>query len=218
MVPHSLLVKVRILGIARAVGHHLREFQHVIGIARLGPIQMVNIPVAVLLGQEVLSHGIATDTDGAVLSHILPEVFGRLDELRIEGRKLGTLHFPYPLHTDVFGNLGIGMFVVQECRIWRLHAVEHRLVGIALSRTKIQFVAKELIGIEQRLVHTSMLTIEEALQIVVRDITYHIDTPVAEFAEHLFGIFVATIYISITQSGKNLMLAIEGDPAPVTTD
>ncbi len=47
MVPHGILVEVHILGIASTVGEHLGQFQHIVGVARLWAVELVDITVAV---------------------------------------------------------------------------------------------------------------------------------------------------------------------------
>ena len=89
MVPHSLFVEVHILGIASAVAHHLREFQHIVGVARFRTVQMVNIAVAAGCREEVLCYRVATDTYRAVLCHVSPEVFCSCS---ISGSKFFTLY------------------------------------------------------------------------------------------------------------------------------
>ena len=76
VVPHGLLVEIDVLGIAGAIGQHLRELQHVVGITRLGAVGLVDVAIAVGSGQEVLVDGVAADADGAISGHVLPEVLG----------------------------------------------------------------------------------------------------------------------------------------------
>ena len=131
MVPHCLLVEIHILGIGRAVAQHLRELQHVVGVARLRTVQLINIAIGIGLGQEVLVHGVTTDAHGAVPCHVRPEVLSSTGVVV----RLSILHCPFtnPFHTDVFRHLGVGMFVVEEGGVETLHAVEHRIVRIALG-------------------------------------------------------------------------------------
>ena len=84
MVPRGLLVEVGILGITGTVGQHLAELQHVVRVARLGAVELVDVAVAVALRQEVLANRVAADADGAVLGHVGPEVLGGPQVLRIE--------------------------------------------------------------------------------------------------------------------------------------
>ena len=63
-----------------------------------------------------------------------------------------------------------------------------------------------------------MLTVEEALQVAVAHLGDEVHTPVGHLAEHLLGICITCIGIGIAQTCQDLMLAVEGHPAPVAAD
>ena len=213
VVPHGLLVEIGILGIAGAVEQHLRELQHVVGVARLRTIGLVDIAIAVGSGEEVLVHRVATDADGAVGGHILPEVLGSGD---IIGGS--SVHLANTLHANELWHLGVGVLTIEERGVECLHAVEHRLVGVLLGCLQIFLVAKELVGIEQRLVHATVFAVEEAFEGLVINLGNKVGAPVGQLAEHLLGFLAAGIEIGIAKTGQNLVLAIEGHPAPVFAD
>ena len=107
------------------------------------------------------------------------------------------------------------MLAVEEGLVECLHAVEHCLVGVFLGGSQVFGVAKELVGIEQRLVHAAVLAVEEALESLVIDLGNEVSAPVGQLAEHLLGLLAVAIEIGIAQSCQNLMFAIEGHPSPV---
>ena len=74
MIPSCVLVEVGIAGIVCAVGHHLREFQHIVGIARLGAVEVVDILCRVSGSKEMFVHRVSTDADSAVLCYVCPEI------------------------------------------------------------------------------------------------------------------------------------------------
>ena len=210
MVPHRLLVEVGIASIARAVEHHLRELQHVVRVARLGAVQLVDVSVGILSGQEVLVDRVAADADGAVRGHVLPEVLGRLEVVGGRG-----VFLPDALHADVLRHLRVGVFAVEEGRRERLHALEHRPVGVFLRCVEVFLVAEELVGVEHRLVHAAVLRVEHALHVGVAQLRHYVDAPVGELAEQLAGHLALAVDVGIAQSGQNLVLHVEGHPSAV---
>ncbi len=156
---------------------------------------------------------VAANADGAVLGYILPEVLGSL--LVAVG---GGILLEDTLHADILRHLGVGVLAVEEGLVQRLHAVEHRLVGVFLGSCQVFPLAKQLVGIEQRLVHAAMFAVEESLEVAFRNLAHHVDAPVGQLAEHLLGLFAVAIEIGIAQAGQNLMLTIERHPSPVVAD
>ena len=110
------------------------------------------------------------------------------------------------------------MLAVEEGLVERLHAVEHRLVGVFLGTCQVFPLAKQLVGIEQRLVHAAVFAVEESLEVAFRNLAHHVDAPVGQLAEHLLGLFAVAIDIGVAQACQNLMLAIERHPSPVVAD
>ena len=161
----------------------------------------------------MLAHGVASDADGAVLGHILPEVLG----CHPIGLGCG-IGLEDAFHTYIFRYLRVGMLAIEERRVEGLHAVEHGLMGVLLGGSEVLAVAKELIGIEQRLVHAAMLTVEEGLEIGIGHLRHQVDAPVGQLAEQLLGHGALAIEIGIAQACQDLVLAIEGHPAPVAAN
>ena len=87
-----------------------------------------------------------------------------------------------------------------------------------LCRLQVFLVSKELVGIEQRLVHSSMLTVEEVLKIIVTDLCDEVHTPVCQFSEQLLRRFILTIEVGVTKSCQHLVLTIERHPSPVSSN
>ena len=219
VVPHGLFVEVGILGGGLHIGHsraveeHLRKLQHVVGIARLRAVGLVDVTVAVGTCQKVLVDGVAANADSAVLRHVLPEVFG--SDLVACGCCILLVD---TFETNVFRYLGIGMLAIEEAGVQYLHAVEHGFVREFLGGRQVLLVAKQLVGIKQRLVHTAVLAVEKVLEIRIRNLSNEVDAPVAEFAKHLTGLMAAAVDVGVAQSGQDLMLAVEGHPAPVAAN
>ena len=110
------------------------------------------------------------------------------------------------------------MFIVEESGVKCLHAVEHGVVCIAFGSSHVFLVTEELVSVEHRLVHATMLATQESLQVGVAHLGNHVHTPVCQLTEQFLCCFVLTIYICIAQTGKNLMLTIERNPSPVSSD
>ena len=110
------------------------------------------------------------------------------------------------------------MLAVEEGLVEVLHTVEHGFVGIFLCGRQILRVAEELVGIKQALVHAAMLTVEETLEVAVAYLGYQIDAPVGHLMKQFLGHVAVAVEVGITQAGQNLVLHIEGHPAPVALD
>ena len=80
------------------------------------------------------------------------------------------------------------MLAIEEVGVECLHAVEHGLVGVLLGSGQVLRVAEELVGVEQRLVHASVLAVKEALEGLVVDPGNEVGAPVGQLTEHLLGL------------------------------
>ena len=86
-------------------------------------------------------------------------------------------------------------------------------MAVLLGSVEVFLVAKNLVGIHQRLVHAAMLRAEHLLHQVVRDVAHHVDAPVAEPLEEFLGQGAACVEVSVAQACQYLVLAIERHPA-----
>ena len=182
VVPHRVLVEVGIAGVVGAVAQHLAQFQHVVGVAALGAVGHVDVSVGVGLGQEVLAHAVAAYAHRTVLGHVLPEVLGSPQVVRGGGILLADA-----LKADVLRHLRVGVAVVEERGVQRLHAVEHGAVAEALGGGEVFLLAEQLVGIHERLVDAAVLAVEEGLQVAVAHLRNEAHHPVGHLAEHLLG-------------------------------
>jgi len=207
VVEHGVLVEVGITRVVSLVAEHLGELQHVVGVAAFGSVGIVDIPVAVAHREEMLVHAVASDTGGAVVGHVAPEVVGRESISRCGGVVLG-----HTLKADILGHLGVGVPVVQEGGVERLHAVDHRLMTVLARGVEIFFIAEERVGIGHTLVHSAMLGVEHVLHGAVGELAHHVHAPVGQFAKQFFGHPAAGIEIGVSQAGQHLVLTVERHP------
>ena len=213
VVPHRRLVEVGVLRIVRVVEEVFRELQHVVRVARLRTLHIINVQVAVLMALEMLADGVAADADGAVLCHIVPEV---QHGVAIVGQRLVLL--PSTFEADVLRHLRVGVLTVEEGRVERLHAVDHLAMAILLRSLEIFLVAEDLVGIHQRLVHAAMFRAQHLLHLLVADVAHQVHAPVGEPAEELLAHLAVGIEEGIPQTRQHLMLTIEGHPAARTAE
>ena len=213
MIPHRILIEVGIHGIVCAVAEHLRQFQHVVRVTALRSVKLVDVSVGIAHRQEVLVHAVSSDAHRSVSSHILPEVLSCLPVGYLRGICLIDT-----LETDILRHLCVGMLAVEERGVHRLHAVNHCLMTEPLCRLQVFLVSKELVGIEQRLVHSSMLTVEEVLKVIVADLCDEVHTPVCQFSEQLLCRFILAIEVGVTKPCQHLVLTIERHPSPVSSN
>src|SRR5574344_935251 len=207
MIEHGVLIEVGILGIMCLVAEHLTEFEHIVGVAAFGTVEIVDVAVAVGGREEVFRHAVTAYTYGTVLCHICPEVIG------CSGKGSGSgIILMDTFKTDVFGHLCIGVLIIQESGVEGLHTINHGLVTVLLGCREILGIAEKRIGIRHTLVHAAMFGSEQTLHIGVAHLAYHIHAPVCQLTEHLLGCGIAGIYISIAQTCQYLMFTIEGHP------
>ena len=208
VVPHRSFVEVRILGVMGVVEEVFGEFQHVVGVARLGTLHVVDVELSVLMVLEVLADGVTTDADSAVLCHIIPEV---QHGATIVGEALVFL--PCTFETDVLRNLSVGVLAVEEGGVEGLHAVNHLAVAVLLSCIEIFLVAKDGVGIHQSFVHAAMFRAEHLLHLLVGDVAHHVDAPIGKTAEEFLRQRALGVEISIAKTSQHLVLTVEGHPS-----
>ena len=160
VVVHRILVEVSIASRVCVIKQVLCQFQHIVCVTGLWTIQIAHIAVAAVLVQEVFVHRVTTDADRSVAHYILPEVLGS----RLVGGRCG-IELGNALESDVLRYLSVGMTVVQERRVERLHAVHHFRMAVFLGRRQVFLVAKQLVGISDGFVHASVLVAQHVLHI-----------------------------------------------------
>ncbi len=179
MVPGGILVEVGVLGIVGFVEENLREFEHVVGVARLGAFKVVDVVLRVGRCQEVFAHAVASYAHGAVLCHVVPEVL--CGHLIFQSAGVG--HLIDALKSDVFGHLCVGMHAVEEAGVEGLHSVEHGLMTVLFGGIQIFAFPEQSVSIGQGLVHASMFPSKDFLHLSVCKVAHHQYAPVAHVLE-----------------------------------
>ncbi len=213
VVERGILIEVGIASIVSAVGEHLRELEHIVGVATFGSVELVDVAVAGIGGEEMLVHAVAADAHGPVVCHVGPEVLGGLGVSR-----LGVAVLVDTFESDVLRHLGVGVPTVEKSRVDGLHAVEHGLVTVFLGGFQVFGVTKDGVSVGQHLVHASVLGVEHSLHGAVGQFGYDIDAPVAELAKHRSSLLAPRIEIGVTQASEHLVLTIEGHPAAMVAE
>ena len=125
---------------------------------------------------------------------------------------LVVAQFGNALKTYHLWNLCVGMHVVEA-----IHALRHRekqtLVGVAHGCIQVFLILRNGIGIGKHFIHTSMLVAQHALHLFVVELCCDEDSPVTEFQEERFRLFIAAIKPCITQSCIHLVEVVERCPS-----
>ena len=205
MIEHRTLVEVAVGGIGIGAVEEFREFEHVVCVARLRSVDVIDIVDACLLGGEVFASAVSSDGKRALLGHQVPEVLACLMPAGV------AIEFGYALKTYHLGYLGVGMHIVETV-LMVLHRGEQLAVGKASGAVEVSLVICHGIGIGQNLVHTTVLISEHTFHLFVTQLGSDIHSPVAELQEELSRILVATIEPCVAQSGIHLVEIIERCP------
>ena len=115
--------------------------------------------------EEVLRDAVASDAHRAVAGNIAPEVTGCRGQAGI----VAFCKVGYSLKTYELWHLCVGMLSVEECAAVRLLSALHSvgLVGMAVGLCGVEpfAVAKDVVGISEYLVHSSMFPSEDGLHV-----------------------------------------------------
>ena len=133
-------------------------------------------------------HAISSNANRTVVGNIIPEVVSRITI--ISCRSIILIN---TLKTNVFRHLCVRMFPVEERGIQRLHPVQHRLMTESLGSGKVFPIPKQLISIEQTLIHSTMFPIQHGFHIRVRQLRNNVNAPVSQLMEKFFRGFILTI-------------------------
>ena len=154
-------------------------------------------------------HAVASYAGGAVVGHVTPEV--TCGSGIACGRRvvLGDA-----LEAYVLRYLRVGVEVVEEGSIERLHSADHGLMTVFLGGLEIAAVSEERVGIRQHFRHATVLRIEHALHLLRGELGNDVHGPVAELAVQRLRRAVAGIDGCVAQTCHHLVFAIERHPAP----
>ena len=86
------------------------------------------------------------------------------------------------------------------------------MVRKALCSSQVFFIAGNLVGICVNFVHSAMFHTHHCFLLLVRQICCQVNSPVAEFQKHIFGLFAFAIQPGIAQTGKHFMQVVKGRP------
>ena len=160
VIEHRTLVEVAIGRIRIGAVEELCELEHIVGVARLRTIDVVDIVDTGLLGREMLATAIATDGERTLLSDNLPEVLACIVPLFI------TTEFGNALESNHLWYLCVGMHVVETV-LMVLHWSEQLTVSETSGAVEIALVASHGIGISNHLIHTSVLIAQHTFHLFV---------------------------------------------------
>ena len=107
MVERRQLVVVGIAGLRITTVHVLSEFQHVVGVARLRTVDVVDEVGTGLLAGEVLTTAVASESQRALARHHVPEEVGSM-VIALVARE-----FADALEAHHLRHLCVGMHIVE---------------------------------------------------------------------------------------------------------
>ena len=113
MVEHGSLVEVGIFSLGRNPEEILRELEHIVGVASLRTIVIVDEIYAGGSAREMLAAAVAAESQGAVLRDCLPEEAAGLGIVRASAKLADASE------TDRLRNLCIGVKIVQTVLVTR---------------------------------------------------------------------------------------------------
>ena len=205
MVEHRSLVKVAIHAIRLYSVQILGKLQHIISIARLRSIDVVDIVDAIFLCREVLTPAVTSQSQRALTCHNFPEILAGIVILHIMSQLSDALI------ADNLRNLRIGMHIVKAVLAF-FHWHQQQLVRESASTIQIFLLSGNGVCISKHLVHASMLVAEHFLHLFVVQITRNVHSPIAELQKEILCLFIAAIEPCITKTCIHLMNIIERCP------
>ena len=150
MVEHRSLVKVAIHAIRFYSVQILGKLQHIISIARLRSIDVVDIVYAIFLSREVLTPAVTSQSQRTLTCHNFPEILAGIVILHIMSQLSDALI------ADNLRNLRIGMHIVKAV-LAVFQRNEQHSVGEAAGTIQIFLLTGNSVCISKHLVHASML-------------------------------------------------------------
>src|SRR5574344_2152807 len=149
MVEHRLLVEVCVFCIMTVGKEVFTQFQHVVTIAALRSIGVIDIVRTVSHGKEMLVNTVSSESQSAVLCHVGPKILSSLTVLR-HNRLVSsyTIFLCNALKTNVFWHLCIRVSVVKKGGAVGLEPSDHCLMTVFLGCCDIFCISCYLVGIE----------------------------------------------------------------------
>ena len=205
VVEHGALVEVCILSLRRHPEEVFRQLEHIVGVAGLRTVVVIDKIYAGCRAGEMLAAAVASECQRTVVRHRPPEVAAGLG---IVGRvaELADAH-----ESHCFRHLRVGVEIVQTVLV-ACEWLEDELVGIPLGRGEILFVASHCISIGEHLVHTALLVAHHLLHLRVAEIGSDVDAPVAEAEEEFLGFLIAAVEPGVAKSCVHLVDVVERGP------
>ena len=206
MVVHGLLIEIGILGLGVDGKEELGKLEHVVGVTGLRSFTVLNVALVVRCCREVLTAAVTAYDHRAVVGYAVPEELGSLAGACI------VVQCSHAGVTYGLGYLCVGMLVVQVVAAIG-HILKNVLVAETLGGLNVLAVTGNLESIGKNLVHAAELSAGHLLHLVIVQIGYFVQTPVAELYEHALGLLNAGILPRVAQARVHLMYIIPGHPS-----
>ena len=139
---------------------HVRQAQHVVGVAGFRPFHLIDHGREVGVVMEVLLDAVAADGHRAALAHRVPESLRRPVEARLAGQLADALE------PDHLGDLGVGV-QAGELVFAPGQGVQDRVVRKAQRKVQVFFVAGQLKDVGEDFVHAAMFAAQHVLHLRV---------------------------------------------------
>ena len=141
-----------------------------------------------------------------MVGHAVPEELGSLTGACI------VVKCSHACVTYGLGHLCVGVLVIQVVAAVG-HVLKNVLVAETLGGLYVLAVTGNLVSIGKNLVHATELGAGHLLHLVIVQIGYFVQTPVAELYEHILGLLNAGILPRVAQARVHLMYIIPGHPS-----
>ena len=205
MVERCQLIVVSIFCIRVSAVQVLCEFQHIVRVAALRSVDVVDEVGASLLAREMLASAVSSECERPLTSDHIPEE-RRSMVVALVAAQLGDT-----LESHGFRHLRVGVHVVEVVLPFR-HRVEQPFVGEPLCAVHVFLVFRDGVCVGDDLVHAAMLVAQHLLHLLVGESGCEIDHPVGKTQEQRARFLVAAIKPSIAQTGIHLVKVIKRCP------
>ena len=205
MVAQGALVEIDVGGLRPGGEKLLGEAQHVVGVAGLRSLAVLEHAAEVLRVVEMLGHAVAAEGDRALPRHVLPEEAGGRVAPRVAAQRGDALE------ADDLRDLGVGVFPGEAIlalgqRLQQLQVVE------ALRHLEVLPVAGDGMEVGHDFVHAAIFRAEHLLHLAVRKTRRDLDAPIAEPDQQGAGLLPARDQPRVPQPGVGLVEVVPRHP------
>ncbi len=201
-----VVIAVRTPGIAEE--QQLGELEHIVGIAGLGPLHLVDHRRKIVGGVEVLLDAVAADGHRAMVMHGLPEELRGLLPVAPAG------HVADAFEADHLRNLRVGV-QAGELVLLFFERAQDGLVRKAHRQVQVLLLPRHLGHVGQHLVHAAVLRAQHVLHLFIGQVRAQCQRPVGQGDQHRARVLVAGVLVGVAQARVHLVQVVPRHPFAV---